>query len=762
MTTPGFFAHSHPDESVPGWKWQLLRDHLRETAELAEAFAAEASATCVNPATSRLAELARSTALAHDLGKYSEKFQRRLRGEPVRAIHSLQGAMLAARKKCVDAGMAIAGHHGGIPSLAAFQDTFASQCHNTDEIWAAAVEDLPELEAIRFSPVPSELIEDRLRAEVLIRMLFSCLVDADYLDTERHFEPQKAASRLSVALAPGCRLQTLLAAIESVSRECRDGPVKAARKRVLDGCLAAAQHPPGFFSLTVPTGGGKTLSSMAFSLRHAERYDLRRIIYVLPYLNIIEQNARILREVFGDNAVLEHHSLVDSGHEMADGMPGEVAETPKQRLAVENWDWPLIVTTSVQFFESLFANRPSRCRKLHRIPRSVVVLDECQTLPAGLVGPILSMLTTLVEDYGVSVVFCTATQPAFHLRRGFECGIPAERVREIVPENRELFRVMQRTETCWETVGPTPWERLAERMARCRQVLSVVNLRAHARELYRRVSSLVPEGTFHLSTDLCPVHRLRRLDEIRARLKGGLECRVVSTQLIEAGVDLDFPNAFRALGPLDSIAQAAGRCNREGRLADPSGRSCRGIVTVFLPEDHRVASGVYRLATDKTLALINDAISRTGEGPDLHDPAVYQDYFRRLYVDTDLDARDLQRSRDSARRRLDFSKVSDLFELIPKATMPVIVEYDSNARALVESLRRAVRRLGYAPRGILRPLQGYQVQRWPNDFAEDKQLHRVEALTEDHWVWVARYDEALGVGAASDGENPLCPEDLII
>lgn len=762
VTTPRFFAHSHPDEPAPGAKWHTLGDHLRDAANLAEAFAGEASATLRSAAASRLTEVTRSAALVHDLGKYSQDFQRRLRGEPVQVVHSLQGAKVAAAKKSVDAAMAIAGHHAGIPSLSAFQDAFASLRHDPDEIWPIASKDLAELERIRFSSVPQELVEDRLRAEVCIRLLFSCLVDADYLDTERHFEPEKAARRASIPLDAGSRLETLLEATRRVSHKCPEGPVKAARKRVLDACLAAARHPPGFFSLTVPTGGGKTLSSMAFSLRHAELHGLRRIIYVLPYLNIIEQNARILSEIFGNQAVLEHHSLVDAGSDPAGATAIEVPETPRQRLAAENWDSPLIVTTSVQFFESLFANRPSRCRKLHRIPRSVIVLDECQTLPTGLVAPILSMLTTLVEDYGVTVVFCTATQPAFHLRRGFECGIPAKRVREIVPEGRELFRVMQRTEPRWETAGPTSWERLAERIAECRQALAVVNLRAHARELFRQVSALVPEGTYYLSTDLCPVHRLGRLDEIRARLAKGLECRVVSTQLIEAGVDVDFPDVFRALGPLDSIAQAAGRCNREGRLVEAGGQPRRGIVTVFLPEDHRVASGVYRLATDKTLALINEAIARTGEGPDLHDPAVYQDYFRRLYVDTDLDAHDLQRSRDSARRRLDFPKVADLFELIPKATTPVIVEYDGQARGLVDLLRRAVKRAGYAPRGILRQLQRYQVQRWPNEFAGDRQLYRVEALAEDTWVWVARYDEALGVGAASDGQNPLCPEDLII
>jgi len=753
-----FFAHSHPDEPIPGSKWQRLNVHLREAAALAEGFAREASATGGQSDFSRLPQAARCAGLVHDLGKYTPEFQHRIRGAPEGVVHSLQGAKLAAREKALDVAMVIAGHHAGIPSLVPLNETLVSTSHDPDGLWPTAIQDLPELKTTVFPCVPSELIEDWLRAEVSIRMLFSCLVDADYLNTEHHLEPPKAAQRAQIPLTPARRLETLLAEIEGLAKQCPEGTVKETRRQVLDACLAAAEQPPGFFSLTVPTGGGKTLSSMAFSLRHAEEYGLRRIVYVLPYLNIIEQNSRVLRDVLGNAPVLEHHSLADGGYGVTNDMP---PETPRHALAAENWDSPLVVTTSVQFFESLFANRPAACRKLHRIPRSVVVLDECQTLPTGLLDPILTMLTELVEHYSVSVVFCTATQPAFRQRRGFDCGIPAEKVREIVTDNRTLFRVMQRTEVRWETTESTPWDRIAARMAECRQVLTIVNLRSHARELYGRMSELRPHGTFHLSTDLCPAHRLGRLDEIRRRLNEGRECRVIATQLVEAGVDIDFPAVLRAVGPLDSVAQAAGRCNREGRLVDELGQPRKGIVTVFLPENHRVPGGVYKLATDKTLALINDSISRTGTGPNLHDPAVYEDYFRRLYVDTDLDAFDLQRTRDSPRRRLDFPEVAARFKLIPANTTPVTVEYDSTARELIDRLRLAIGRLGMAPRQLMRSLQQYQVQRWPADFEADQQLGRVDPLSDNVWLWIGPYDDTLGVGITAGDRGPLSPEDLI-
>lgn len=745
-----YYAHSHPSQPVPGDKWQGLAVHLRAVAQLARQFAEDAM-----PAQSvGLSEMAYVAGLMHDLGKYDQEFQKRIQGKTTKRVpHAIHGAGFAASRGAIDAALAIAGHHAGIPSLVAVQG--ALQDFSIETVRQAAAEDLAELNSLVVPNVPKAFRADRLRAEVRIRLLFSCVVDADFLDTERHFDPEKTARRPSCTLDPEKRLESLRSAVDELSRRPMPDHVRDARRYVFDECLRAAKLAPGFFSLTVPTGGAKTLASMAHALQHAAHYSLRRIIYVLPYLNIIEQNAEVLRKVFGTDFVLEHHSLSDDdvhnvegrvAKDVTTGLADE-AETPHHRLATENWDAPLIVTTNVQFFDSLFANRPSKCRKLHRIARSAVILDECQTLPPALLQPILSMLQTLVSDYGTTVVFCTATQPAFRRRPGFEGGIPPDEIREMVPDNAMLFQSLQRTKAIWPRSPDqrTLWKDLASRLAAQKQVLCIVNLRRHAAELYDLVMQRVSEGVFHLSTNLCPAHRLDLLGQIRGRLQHGEPCRVVATQLVEAGVDVDFPTVFRALGPFDAIAQAAGRCNREGKLRGADGRACYGRVEVFISEDDRVPSGVYDLATKKTRALLEHSLANGQAGPDIHNPASFDDYFRRLYADTGLDAKDLQTGPDSPRRALNFPETADRFELIPQSTASVVVAYDDEARRRIGLLRRAIKRLGFPPAALMRTLQRFYVQRWPHEFAADQHEARVEPLAENCWLWSGTYDAALGI-----------------
>ena len=461
------------------------------------------------------------------------------------------------------------------------------------------------------------------------------------------------------------------------------------RAQVRRACLAAAEREPGLFSLTVPTGGGKTLSSLSFALRHAIRYGLGRVIYVAPFTTIIDQNADVFRRVMSPlvaegllDPVVEHHSNLDAG-----------LETVTSRLAAENWDAPLIVTTSVQFFESLFANRTSRCRKLHRIARSVVILDEAQTLPVDLLAPSLRALRELGTHYGTSVVLCTATQPAIHRRDDFPIGL--EGVREIVDDPPQLYRALRRVRV--NDLGPLTDAALGRELEQYDQVLCIVNTRTHARALFE--AGTESGRRFHLSALMCPAHRAQKLAEIRTRLCDGASCQVISTQLIEAGVDLDFPAVYRSLSGLDSLAQAAGRCNRNGRLR---------IGEVFVFQSEHVRSERYFHETTNVAAQIL---------PLYEDPLALEAiarYFELYYWQ--------QSARWDAKHVLDqfhltndrklpflfgFATVAGQYRLIEDGGRPVIIPWGEEGATLCEQLRET---RGIPDRTLLRSLQRYTVQ----------------------------------------------------
>ncbi len=520
-------------------------------------------------------------------------------------------------------------------------------------------------------------------------MIFSVLVDADFLDTERFFDVEKSDLR-----AGALRLEDMKAQLDEYllakTRDASPTPLNQLRHRVLNECRAAALQPPGLFSLTVPTGGGKTLSAMSFALDHAVRYGLDRVIVVIPFTSIIEQNAQVYREVFGDEAVIEHHS---TARVETDGAP----EIPtRSSLAAENWDAPLVVTTSVQFFESLFANKPGRCRKLHNIARSVVILDEVQTLPAKLLSTIVDGLGALARNYGASIVLSTATQPALRRRPDFPLGLTG--VREIISDPASLFAATaSRTRVSWPADPQTPisWESLADRLADEPSVLCVVHRRDDAQRLTGLLDERVgDEKTIHLSATMCAEHRLEKIREIRTFLQGGAAVRVVSTQLVEAGVDLDFPVVYRALGGLDSIAQAGGRCNREGRLAG-------GRVEVF------VAMSVPPMGIPvKALEVTKGLLAARG-ALDIHDPALYDEYFKRLYNLTDHDAKDIQKKR----AKLAFKDVAAAFRMIEDDwSESVIVPYGRAAQLLADLDRRLASGLPISWRLELRKLQRFTVQ----------------------------------------------------
>ncbi|MEW6457773.1 MAG: CRISPR-associated helicase Cas3' [Bacillota bacterium] len=691
-----------------------LVDHLRNVADRTASYAGKFSAE----------ELGYWIGLTHDIGKAGGAFQKYIRnpdGYP-KVDHKTAGALLV--KSCWE-GLAfpVAGHHGGLADFVALKQRLQKK-ESDPEIQRAitlAKKALPELHTIPAlaGNLPTHL-SNGTQVDMFIRLLFSALVDADFLDTEAHF-----AEELSSLRDSDDDLSELWKRFEERHRDLiqdTDGPVNALRQEIFALCCQAADLAPGVFRLTVPTGGGKTFSGMAFALRHALRYEMDRVIVAVPYTSIIEQNADEYRKIFGPEAVLEHHSAVEPPEN-----DDEITEAElRMRLAAENWNAPIIVTTTVQLFESLFANRTSRCRKLHNITRSVLILDEVQTLPVELLEPILDVLRNLSDYYGVSVVLCTATQPALDdspYLRGFR------NIREIVPNPERYFELLKRVE--YEIPASTEkwsWSRVASVMRGAEQCLTVVNTKKDALAL---LNALGDSDALHLSTLLCGAHRRKVIAEVKQRLSSGKPCRLVSTQVIEAGVDLDFPLVLRAVGPLDRIVQAAGRCNREGRLTDGQGRSIMGRVIVFAPEDGRGPRGAYASGTDQAASLL-----AAGE-INLHDPALYRRYFKLFYQIVETSGREVQ----SARESLQFAEVAARFRMIKDNTIPVVVRYTDEVDKLVSSIRSA----GGVVRHTMRRLQPYLVNIYEHQLSHLKQEGLIAEITPGLFEWLGAYDPVLGL-----------------
>jgi CRISPR-associated helicase Cas3 len=513
-----------------------------------------------------------------------------------------------------------------------------------------------------------------------VRLLYSALVDADYIETAAHFD-RPSTLPPAPPLSPGVALSILRTYAQSLRTSSNaNDTVNDIRSALFAACCHAGAQPTGLFTLTAPTGAGKTLAMLAFALSHALRHGLRRIIVVLPYLTLTEQTATVYETVFGTHAelgtferyVIEDHSLAGTRHvtEEAEEPDLDGAHVRGRMGEAPTWDAPVVITTSVQMLESLFASRPRPCRKVHYLPQSVILFDEVQTLPLGLAIPTLATLSHLAKTYGSTVVFSTATQPAFthldqHVRRYGTAGwAPCE----IVPEHRAFFTSMKRRISLeWPNGEHSTWPQVAEEMLNHGEALCVVNLKRHAAALFSVLSSLDQDGLFHLSTNMCALHRQDVLRKVRARLEVGQPCRLVATQCVEAGVDLDFPCVLRALGPLDAIAQAAGRCNRNGRLD-------LGLVRIFVPEDEGYPDASYQRATSITRALLR---ASGPEGPSLQDPATYEHYYRTLY-----DLSQPEKSKEQlleALRQQDFQEVSRLYRVIPSDAVNVVVPYDQSA-----------------------------------------------------------------------------------
>jgi CRISPR-associated endonuclease/helicase Cas3 len=709
------YAHSR---NAYGERQPLVR-HLRAVAELAAEFSEPLGTE----------QLGYYAGLWHDLGKFDPAWQRYLldaeSGHRGRSVdHKAAGAKLAAQI-CPILSVLIHGHHGGLrapnevkawlaelgESPGVLNATNAAESAFGQRLTAARLENTADLRGTQL--------------EMFIRLLYSALVDADSLDTERHARPDSAEIR-----QPGVPLSELWQRLEAWFASRPAAPfsvVNRVREEIRTAAIVAAERPPGLFRLAAPTGGGKTLSGLAFALRHAAIHGLSRVVVAVPFITITEQTVDVYRSVLSVNSdirptVLEHHS--GQLRDAASDQGIYVGTDDWSKLATENWDAPVVVTTTVQLFESLFSNSRSGCRKLHRLARAVIVLDEAQALPLKLIDPILDALRDLCARYGSTVVISTATQPAFDVLPAF-AELPAT---NIVPDAPRHFDLMRRVDVEWRVSDRSSWSDVAGWLSAERSSLAIVNTRRQALDLLDALGD--HSNTFHLSTLLCGAHRRQVLSEIRERLRSGQPCMLVATQVVEAGVDIDFPSVFRAIGPFDSIIQAAGRCNREGRAT-------RGRLVVFEPEDDSTPRGQYSAATGWTRALHRES-SLDGVVPDIDDPATVARYFRLVMPDEPSRGRDIQRTRQV----LDFPRTDALFRMIDDASESVVVDYGDLAAKEVRSAAIAglVDRRG-SPRDHMRSLQPYVVSIKKHRADDLRRGGRIQPILDGLGLWLGGYGE---------------------
>ncbi|VYT21737.1 CRISPR-associated nuclease/helicase Cas3 [uncultured Blautia sp.] len=630
---------------------QTIKEHLEGTAKLSGEFAKKFGKE----------EWGYCCGYLHDIGKYSVEFQHKIRENGNEQIdHSTAGA-----KVCVEKGglypimsYCIAGHHAGLPNYGSSQDggfesTLMGRMKKTLKDYSAYQD---EIEIPKVTTVPIAYGETKnpdFSLSVFIRMLYSCLVDADFLDTEAFMK--KGEIKRDTGESIEILLQKLEKYVSKWLLNKEINTVNGRRTEILRNCLEAGKREKGLFRLTVPTGGGKTVASLAFALRHAVHNNMDRIIYVIPYTSIIEQNAQIFRSILGDENVLESHCNVDYG---------DSEEWNPMKLAAENWDKPVVVTTNVQFFESLFGNKSSKCRKLHNIANSVVIFDEVQMLPADYLKPCIAMIEELVSSFGVSAVLCTATQPA--LQPFFQSGISAY---ELCPRMEEQFAFFKRT--TFQNLNKISEEDLIEKLSGEYQALCIVNTKKKAQALYK---ALKGQGVFHLSTSMYPKHRKRVLEEVRRCLNNGERCLVLSTSLVEAGVDLDFQSVYRQLAGIDSVIQAAGRCNREGKRSPEESN-----VYVFrFEEQERILGQRKQIEAAKTLV---------SEGKDISALETIEEYFKFLYhlKSSELDKKNIMAQFKGI--KCNFPKVAEDFKMIENDTKTVFIPIEEEAQDLLQQLK---------------------------------------------------------------------------
>ncbi|MCP4383279.1 MAG: CRISPR-associated helicase Cas3' [Hyphomicrobiales bacterium] len=707
------YAHSTPDPDRADW--QILSEHLTAVADLAAGFAKPFGAE----------RAARLAGLLHDLGKYNPDFQARLSGANIRVDHSTAGAATALaladdgsdfdRMVADLVAYAIAGHHAGLPDREG--DSFATLTErlngfgwgSLEPAWEGKIKPdatglMPPLRVLQPGAEASKAELEVARARFpfqlafLGRMIFSCLVDADYKDTEKFYTGIDGRQVDRVWPLLGDRLAQLRDRFDRhmASLQGAGKPVDALRGEVLRHVRSGATETPGLFTLTVPTGGGKTLASLGFALDHAAKHGHRRIIYAIPFTSIIDQTAAIFSRVLGPHIVLEHHSTIDEERIRLRSRDSDSERSGRDKLkrAMEDWAAPVVVTTNVQLFESLFAARTSRARKLHNIANSIIILDEAQMLPRPLLLPAVRALHELAENYSCTIVLCTATQPALDARK-FQNGLPLED-RELAPDPDSLSKQLTRTRL--EHKGDMDDAALVEALTPVPQGLVIVNSRGHALALYRAMAAADLDGVIHLTTRQYAAHRRKILETVRQRLANGQPCRLIATSLVECGVDLDFPRVWRAEAGLDQIAQAAGRCNREGsRPVDDS------VVTVFKAPDHPPPAEIRGLTGDMQRMMDKHA--------DLFSPAAIADFFGEVYWRFGPDGLDKKNilgdfSIGSGQTTFAYRTVAEKFRMIESGLVPVIVARDDTAR-------EAVKRLGIEKipsNALARDLQPFTIQ----------------------------------------------------
>ncbi len=724
-----FYAHS---ENRLGVKHDLVT-HLERVAELASQFAGKFGA----------ADFGYWAGLWHDLGKFHPDFQAYIaspeshRGpdhSSAGAIHAVDGFDLLA--------FLVAGHHSGLPSktdlkLRLEKKKTSQKVTEALELAGSALArvspDRPLPDSLPFflkraSATQSDGEHLFRQTEFFLRMVFSALVDADFLDTETHFDSNRSRNRTGVPSLS--EMWDRFEADQTKLTGQNADSLNLIRHEIYQSSVTAATADQGIFALTVPTGGGKTRSAMAFGLRHALRHGLERVIVAIPYTSIIEQTAKVYREIFGEEWVLEHHSAVGFGAESCDPVSRQDVWA---RLASENWDAPIVVTTTVQLFESLFANRTQPCRKLHNIAGSVLILDEVQTLPVHLLDPILDVLQELTDHYRVTVVLCTATQPAFTDGQYLK-GL--RNVREIIPNPSRHFSALKRVRYEYPLAGERwSWDRAAEEMRAISQALAVVNTKKDA---FALLDALNDPIALHLSTQMCGAHRLATLAEVRRRLDTAEPCRLVATQVVEAGVDIDFPLVLRVIGPLDRIVQAAGRCNREGKLKE-------GRVVIFDPVEGSSPPGIYRTGLDTAISLLANQC-------DLHEPETYRKYFQLLFQAADLDSKEVQ----SSRKFLDYPTVANKFRMIDDDSAPAVVSWPES-RDEINRLLGLIRSGGEAPRWAFRRLQPYIVSIRSRLIPSYQQKGLLQEVAPGLWEWLGGYDKVRGLV-----ESGRDPETLVL
>lgn len=667
-----YYAHSNGNG-----QYQTVEEHLKNVGILSAAYSKEFG----------VEHLGYVCGMLHDVGKYSMEFQDRLLNGSERVDHSTAGAIeveqLLGRAFKIVLGYIICGHHSGLMDYgsqesglrARFSKSIPIYNRNEIKVNVDAAKAKNELMGIKN-------VKCGFTMGFLIRMLYSCLVDADFLDTERFMKVEAEVCRGGYEGFSDL-IERFNVYMDNKNKLSVKSKINGYRQKIFNDCVKAAFQEPNLFSLTVPTGGGKTLASMAFALNHLRHNNLKRIICVIPYTSIIEQNAKQYKNIFGEHSILEHHSNFD--FDSNNKILSEEGHTTieKLRLASENWDIPIVVTTNVQFFESLFANKSSRCRKLHNISNSVVIIDEAQMMPTNFLEPTLAAITELVNNYNTSVVLTTATKPDFPEK------LLSRKPVEIIESPGDLYEALKRVEV--EYIDQLSDESLVSKINDLKQVLVIVNTRNHAQKLFE---ALPKENLFHLSAKMCSVHRSEVLEKIRAKLKNHEPCRVISTQLIECGVDISFPVIYRCLTGIDSIAQSAGRCNREGEMD-------LGKVYVFNSTESYGKAIMYQSIT----AECGRIVLKKFQDPLSLEAISY--YFQQLYS-TERDRLDVKNIMDNFEERakelaFSFEKTARDYKLIEE-TESLIIPYNDEARRIIEELDYTK-----YPNALIRKLQPYTI-----------------------------------------------------